>query len=445
MIGQRVKNFNIGQLRKTNVTASSGLLLIMTFAKDIGLIDELERRFAHLKKRKRGYTVSEKILSFIQMLCKGGSRLSDIDVLRSDPGLLDILMMDHFPRANTIGDLARGFTRRDIHRLADIVMALASKIIHQQELEEVVLDMDSSLISSEVKIAQMTYEGFRGFNPLMGILKADGKLNMAAFSLFRPGNSSPAANNLSLLRKISIYLKKHNPGVKLIVRLDSAGYNHRIMRFCDKEGHSFVIAGDKYEIILETIMRIEEKGWEKLRVRKGESERGEEVAEGVHFVGPEKEGEAYCFVVIRRKNEQLALFPEFQYTYQVYFTNTDWDKHRVVQFYRERGDAENVIKEEKEGFALENILSEDFLANAALFQMQLLSYNLVQYFKYTHLERSWWHLRIKQLRFRLINIAGVVINHARKTILRISIYYKYWETFRRVYHLLCIRRAELRI
>ena len=119
----------------------------------------------------------------------------------------------------------------------------------------------------------------------------------------------------------------------------------------------------------------------------------EEVAESVHFVGPEKGGKAYRFVVVRRKNNQLALFPEYQYTYRIYFTNTDWDKHKVVHFYRQRGDAENVIKEEKEGFAVENILSEDFLANAAIFQMQLLAYNLVQYFKYTNLKKSWWNLR----------------------------------------------------
>ncbi|MEA2004785.1 MAG: hypothetical protein U9O50_00725 [Acidobacteriota bacterium] len=39
----------------------------------------------------------------------------------------------------------------------------------------------------------------------------------------------------------------------------------------------------------------------------------------------------------------------------------------------QRGDAENVIKEEKEGFAIENILAEDFLANGAFFQLQLLA------------------------------------------------------------------------
>jgi len=264
---------------------------------------------------------------------------------------------------------------------------------------------------------------------------------MAGFSLFRHGNASPSANNLSLLRKISKYLKKNNPEVQLFVRIDSAGYNHRIMRYCDTEGHEFVIAGDKYEIVLDTIAAIDEGKWEKLRG----SALEEEVAESVHFVGPEKGGKVYRFVVLRRKNNQLALFPEFQYSYRVYFTNTDWDKHEVVHFYRKRGDAENVIKEEKEGFAVENILAEDFMANAAIFQIQLLAYNLVQYFKYTNLKRSWWNLRIKQLRFRLINIAGVVVNHARRTILRISANYKYMKTFHEIYHLLCIKRIELLI
>lgn len=445
MICQKVKNFNIGLLNKTKVTASSGLILIMSFAKEIGLAAELEKRLSHLKKRKRGYCVSEKILSLVEMLIKGGRRLNDIDILSSDPGLLAILGIDKFPKANTLGDLARRFTRRDINDLADVVMELSSNTILHKGLKEIVIDIDSTLIPSEVEIAKMSYEGFRGFNPLMGIIKGK-RLSMAGFSLFRSGNASPATNNLSLLTKISKYLEKNNPGVKLIIRIDSAGYNHRILRYCDKKGHGFVIAGDKYEIVLDTITAIEEDKWEKLKKRKKRSYANkEQVAESVHFVGPEKGGKAYRFVVVRRKNNQLPLFPEYQYTYRVYFTNTDWDKHKVVHFYRQRGDAENVIKEQKEGFATENILSEDFLANAALFQMQLLAYNLVQYFKYTNLKKSWWNLRIKQLRFRLINIAGVVVNHARKTILRVSVNYKYMETFHRIYHLLSIKRVELLI
>ena len=53
MIGQQVKNFKLGSLKKTKVTASSGLILIMSFAKEIGLAAELEKRLSHIKKRKK--------------------------------------------------------------------------------------------------------------------------------------------------------------------------------------------------------------------------------------------------------------------------------------------------------------------------------------------------------------------------------------------------------
>ena len=118
MIGQQVKNFKLGTLKKTKIPASSGLILIMSFAKEIGLAATLEKRLSHLKKRKRGYCVSEKILSFVEMVIKGERRLNDIDILSSDPGLLDILDIDRFPRDNPIGDLAKRFTRRDMERVS---------------------------------------------------------------------------------------------------------------------------------------------------------------------------------------------------------------------------------------------------------------------------------------------------------------------------------------
>lgn len=438
MVSQKPKNFNLGILHRTKVTASSGLFLVMTFAHDIGLGKKLERLFSHLKLRERGYQISTKMLSFIEMIIKGGDRLSDIDVLRADPGLLDISGMKSFPRPNTLGDFARRFSRRDVDRLAEVVMRMACRAIGAKGFKEVVLDLDSTLIASDVQIAKKSYEGYRGFNPLLGMLRAGG-MSWAAFSLFRPGNAAPQANNLSLLRKISRFVKRYAPGLRIKVRIDSAGYNHRIMRYCDRQGHDFVIAGEQFECILDIIKGIED--WEPLRGGKA----GEEVGEGVHFVGPEKEGAAYRFVTVRRRKDQGALFPEFEYTYRLYFTNTDWDAHTVVHFYRKRGDAENTIKELKEGFALDHILSEDFLASAVFFQLQLLAYNLVQYFKSTHLERAWWTMRIKRLRYRLINIAGVIIRHSRKRVLRLSVHYKYLKTFRAVFHSLHIRRIELRI
>ena len=104
-----------------------------------------------------------------------------------------------------------------------------------------------------------------------------------------------------------------------------------------------------------------------------------------------------------------------------------------------------MIKEEKEGFGVENILSEDFLANAVIFQLQLLAYNLVQYFKYANLEKTWWNLRIKQLRFRLINIVGVVSNHSRNTILQLPQDYKYRQLFIKLLNRIYVKRVVLLI
>jgi hypothetical protein len=438
MIRQNIQNFKLGSLQRTKVTASSGLALLMTFAKDIGLGKQLDLRFSHLKLRQRGYSVSAKVLSFLQMIIKGGDRLSDIDLLRADPGLLALLRMEGVPRPNTLADLARRFQRRDIHRLAECGMRLAVRALRSRKVRRVILDIDSTLVESGVRIAERTYEGFRGFNPLLGMLRGGG-MSLAAFSVFRPGNAPPQSHNLSLVRKIHRYLLKHLPQVQVLLRSDSAGYNHRLMRYCDQEGMGFVIAGRESEAIFQIIQGI--RHWERLRGGRG----NEEVGEGLHFVGPEKEGAVYRLIVVRKRNEQRALFPEFEYTYRLYLTNTDWSRHKVVRFYRKRGNAENVIRELKEGYAADHILSEEFLANAVFFQLQLLAYNLVELFKYAHLDRSWWRLRIKQLRYRLLNIAGVVARHARRTVLRLSVHYRYVETFRRIFQLLQVAPVELRL
>jgi len=104
------------------------------------------------------------------MLIKGGDRLSDIDVSQADPGSLSLLRMDSVPRPNTLSELARRFRRRDIHRLAECGMRLVMRALRAKRVRRFILDIDSTLIDSEVRIAERTYEGFRGFNPLLAMI-----------------------------------------------------------------------------------------------------------------------------------------------------------------------------------------------------------------------------------------------------------------------------------
>lgn len=286
------------------------------------------------------------------MILKGGDRLNDLDVLRTDPGLLHLGRMERVPRSNTVADLARKFRRRDLHRLAEIGMRLALRALSAHRMKRLILDIDSTIIAGGMQMAERAYEGTRGFNPLVGMLRGGG-MNWTSFSLFRPGNAAPQSHNLSLVRKTVSYLQSHRPDLPLVLRSDSAGYNHRLMRYCDRQGVGFVIAGRDSEAVSQIIQGLTD--WSPLRG----SRRNEEVGESL--------------------------------------------------------------------------------------QLQLLAYNLVQFFKGVHLERSWWPMRLKQLRYRLLNIAGVVVRHARTTVLRLTQQYRHFTTFQRVFHLLQIERVELRL
>jgi len=110
----------------------------MMFALDIGLGKQLDRLFSHLKRRQWGYSFSAKLFSFIQMIIKGGDRLSDIDLLRADPGLLNLLWMESVPRPNTLSDLALRFSKRDIHRLAKCEMMLVVLVVQAKKLRRLI-------------------------------------------------------------------------------------------------------------------------------------------------------------------------------------------------------------------------------------------------------------------------------------------------------------------
>jgi hypothetical protein len=90
---------------------------------------------------------------------------------------------------------------------------------------------------------------------------------------------------------------------------------------------------------------------------------------------------------------------------------------------------EKAIGELKNGFALHWLPCGEFMANAAYFQTALLAYNLARTFKRVALPASWQNLSIKNLRFRLLCHAGVIVRHARQMFLRLSDAFTFYDVF----------------
>jgi hypothetical protein len=115
------------------------------------------------------------------------------------------------------------------------------------------------------------------------------------------------------------------------------------------------------------------------------------------------------FVVSRvlkpeKDRSQLSFLEGNDFEYFYFVTNTEVASEKVVVAYEKRGNAENYIKEAKYDMAVGRLLLKSFWANEAIFQIMMLSYNLVLLFNFDFLGISEFRQQIKT--FRLICFSG---------------------------------------
>ena len=156
----------------------------------------------------------------------------------------------------------------------------------------------------------------------------------------------------------------------------------------------------------------------------------EDVSEFVHTMT--KTNKAFRVIVIKRNitpmlpnledvltDEEKAQYHKERF-YVIATNNNELSLKKIIKLYRQRGEAsENKIKELKNGFNMDYLPSGDFISNALYFQIGTLAYNLFILFK-TILDANLQKHTLKTIRYKLYNIAGKVIIHARKTILKVN-------------------------
>ena len=413
MIQQIFPNFQI-KITRSRITSFAGLSLIAHLANSLGIIKWIDEHLHFLKQRNRGYSVWESILSLILLLIAGGETLDEMKVLQADHGLKKLLAKPSLPAPTTMGEFLHKFNRKALKGIAIVNANLVRKVLSLKKLNTLTLDFDSTLIEAGKKEAMTTYEGFDGYNPLLCFIS---ELKLVLRGLFRPGNASPAAHALSFLRGS---LKLLPPRITTImIRSDSAWYNYKVMDFCHDRGILFSITADMHSSLRQALEIIPEEEWLPF-------DETHEIAETVHVVN--KSLRAYRVVALRKEAPQPDLF-EGPYHYKAVITNRDdLQAKELIHWHRKRADSENIIKEQKHGFALKRLPCGTLLANAAFFQISILSYNLTQAFKLLLLPKGWHSFTVKTLRFRLLNMGAVVAKHARKLILKLPSNHPHRET-----------------
>jgi len=335
------------------------------------------------------------------------------------------------PAAN---DHLKGFSR--------VVGGVAAFAQRQRPVKRATLDMDATLVQTDKAGAFYSYKKEKAYQPL-NVWWAEQELVL--LTEFRDGNVPAGYEQLRVLKEA---LELVPEGVeKVRLRSDTAGYQHALLRYCESGMNErfgrieFAVSCDVTPAFKQAVLEVEESQWQPVyKEIEGKREKtARELAE-VCFVpseiGHSKKGPVYRYLATREVISQGALpgledswflpFPTMNMgreQYKVFgtVTNMDWEGSDLINWLYERcGKSEEAHAVMKEDLAGGKLPSGDFGQNAAWWWIMILAFNLNSILKRLVLGREWAKKRMKAIRFQVIRLAGRVITHARRLIVRLS-------------------------
>lgn len=406
------------------LTSRAGLLSIAQLMETLNQAERIDQHFP-LPKSNRGYKPSTFIKTLILMQHEGSFHLDDIRHLQEDEALRTVLNLDKLPSATTLGDWLRRMGK--VPSIEDAWVAINQAVLQSalHRCKEVTLDIDATEIIADKTSAQWTYNKNKGFMPMVGHIAQTGQIVAVDF---REGNVPPAQDNLAFIRQCQQSLPE---GCTLnALRIDSAGYQTKIIAYCDEHGIEYAIRAKSSASMRAQFEAASDSDWQPLIDKKGEPINGEDTYRTSFCIG---DYERAFTLIVQRKAIQGQTNLELEsennadelsiggYIYRAIATNRDeLSDSSIVHWYNQRAeDSENRIKELKLDFGGDTLPCSDFKANALYFLISALSYNIFALMR-ALLPEELSHHRATTLRWRLYAIAAKVVKTGRQLFVKLK-------------------------
>jgi hypothetical protein len=407
------------------------------------------------------------------VLC-GGTRLEDVDRLRTDVPLMNGLGARLLPDPTTTGDFLRRFTQADLVALMDAINSVRSHLWTGRggDLlgETVYLDVDGTIVPTTGELKQgmdISYKGIWGYAPLLVTLA---NTREVLYLVNRPGNAPSHLDAATWIDKAIALVAPYTPRVCVRGDTDFALTAH-FDRWAQQV--DFVLGTDNIAALRTRAEALPETAWQRLerpapyktqtgRTRARRHNRKQEVVAERGFVNlrlnhedvaeftyrPGKCRRAYRVVVVRKnisraKGEQ-ALIDEVRYFF--YFTTYPATTHTpagIVELANDRCDQENIIGQLKSGINALHAPVDDLHSNWAYMLIAALAWNIKSWHAMMMHRKQDRHafIRMEFKRFldTVIRIPAMVIARARAIVVRLVAYtvnldrfFSAWATTERV-------------
>lgn len=277
----------------------------------------------------------------------------------------------------------------------------------------------------------------------------------------RPGNSPSAEGAAEHLRDLFPMLARHFD--RVVVRGDSAFYDHSIINACEKAGQYFAFVVASYSNLVTLADELGEEDWRPFRTR-SQRERDASPTPPEHrrrrrenlrrktarrrkkkdlrlvkqWVAEIPYKPARCTgtyrLVIRRQlieesDKQGRLFDLWRYRFAI--TNlpaSDHSAEEILDLTYHRCDQENLIEQLGNGVAGMRMPTGDFLANAAFLRCARIAHNLKSWLGQLALPAETVRWEWGRFRQAFVYIAAEVVLHARQVLVRLSRGHRHHDT-----------------
>jgi hypothetical protein len=415
-----------GDLRRPNLVANAGLLLVATLVARLGL-ERLINATVHLSGRVGGALPGRKVLTVVHAMVAGGSHIDHADILRS--GATQSVLGHRVMAPSTLGTFLRALTFghvRQLDRVLAETLRRAWALGAGPGSNRLVVDLDSTIceVCGRAKIgAGYGYTKELCYHPLLATRSDTGELLHVRM---RKGSANTQRGTKRFVEELVARLRRAGATGELIMRFDSGFWSNATIATLERLDVGYTMGVRMVKSVVTAVSAIDEDAWTSIDYT---CDGVAEVAECIY------KGRRLIVRRTRLTGAQATLWPEWRHF--AFVTDLEGDAVDVDAFHRAHATVELAIKDMKQGAGMEHVPSGNFCANSAWLVCAALAHNLIRWSaKLGEIVPEDRLVVARTIRTRFFSVPGCLVNRSGRPTLRPPIDWPWAEAFERALALL---------
>ena len=404
------------------ITSDAGAVLLREADRSLGLIDRLDAaipdpRSPALIIHQQATMLRQRIFAIAQ----GHEDGNDHQHLRDDP-MMQLATgrgIDPNQPLASPPTLCRLENRVDRSALFNMAKALVETFIASFDAppSELILDFDATDDQVHGHQVGRFFHGYYNGYCFLPLYVFCGHRLLVAY--LRPANIDAATHAWAILAMLVKRFRQAWPGVKVTFRGDSGFCRWKMLRWCERHHVSYVVGiarNSRLESMAQPLMQQARELFEK---QQGDR-KPTRVFGDLAYEAKTWDKARRVIVKAERLGGEGIQQPKDNNRFIV--TNLNADARALYEdFYCQRGEAENRIKEQQLGLFAGRTSCHDFEANQWRVMLSAAAYVLIQHIREKALaDTELAKAQVTTIRLKLLKIGGLVQRTARRVVLRLS-------------------------